>query len=184
MVCERCCLAVSNILKNIDLSYESVSLGEVDFADLYGSKLPSEIYNKLLSELENLGFLILNDQKSKLIESVKVFCLEYIDKIESLDGKKLSDYLSERTQLEYNYVSNLFSVVEGVTIEKHFIRLRIEKVKELLVYAEMSTGEIAFHLGFSNVAHLSSQFKKQTGLTPGHFRTLKDEKIRCPLDNL
>jgi len=184
MVCERCCLTVSNILKDIDLNYESVSLGEVDLADLYGSKLPSEIYYKLQAELEDLGFLILNDQKSKLIESVKVFCLEYIDKIESLDGQKLSDYLSERIQLEYNYVSNIFSIVEGITIEKHFIRLRIEKVKELLVYAEMSTGEIAFHLGFSSVAHLSSQFKKQTGLTPGHFRTLKNEKIRCPLDNL
>ena len=184
MVCERCCLAVTNTLKNIDLLYESVSLGEVDFADIYGDQLPSKTYTKLLNELESLGFLILNDQKSKLIESVKIFCLDYIDKIESLHDQNLSEYLGKMTQLEYNYLSNIFSVVEGVTIEKYFIRLRIEKVKELLVYAEMTTDEIAFHLGFSNVAHLSSQFKKHTGLTPGHFRSLKDEKLRLPLDNL
>lgn len=184
MVCERCCLAVSNTLENIDMRYESVSLGEIDFADIYGKELPSDLYIKLRTELENLGFLILNNKKSKLIESVKIICLEYIDNIESLNGQKLSNYLSERTQLEYNYVSNIFSAVEGVSIEKYFIRLRIEKVKELLVYAEMSTGEISFHLGFSNVAHLSTQFKKQTGLTPGHFRKLKNEKLRVPLDSL
>jgi len=184
MVCERCCLAVSNVLESHNLNYESISLGEIDFANIYGSKLNSEIYSELQTNLEQLGFLILNDQKSKLIENVKIICLEYIDKVESLDGQKLSKYLSEKTQLEYNYVSNLFSIVEGITIEKYFIRLRVEKVKELLVYAEMSTGEIAFHLGFSNVAHLSSQFKKQTGLTPGHFRSLKTEKLRFPLDNL
>lgn len=184
IVCERCCLAVSSTLKNIEAHYESVSLGEIDFADNYGENLPCALYNNLLTELERLGFLILNTKKSKLIESVKIFCLEYINKIESLNGQKLSKYLSERTHLEYNYVSNLFSAVEGITIEKYFIRLRIEKVKELLVYAEMSTGEISFHLGFSNVAHLSSQFKKQTGLTPGHFRILKNEKLRVPLDEL
>ncbi len=184
MVCERCCLAVSNILKCHDIGYDSVKLGEIDFAGKYDSQLPAETYNTLKIQLENLGFQILNDQKSKLIEHVKICCLEYIEKIESLDGQKLSEYLSKNTQLEYNYVSNIFSAVEGVTIEKYFIRLRIEKVKELLVYAEMSTSEIAFHLGFSNVAHLSAQFKKHTGLTPGHFRSLKNEKLRSPLDKL
>lgn len=184
MVCDRCCLVISNVLKNKGLRYASIDLGEVDFADYYGDQLSPDIHKLLSDELDSLGFSILSDNKSKLIEHIKIICLEYIQKIENPDKKVLSEHISNAMQLEYNYLSHLFSVVEGITIEQYFIRLRVEKVKELLVYEEMTLGEIAFHLGYSSVAHLSGQFKKLTGLTPSHFRSLKNKKLRSSLDKL
>ncbi len=184
MVCDRCSLAVRNVLESIGLNYASVELGEIDFAKIHGDQLPSNKQGLLEQQLEALGFSILSDQKSQLIEAIKLACLEYIDTIESSNNSKLSSHISSTVKLEYNYLSHLFSVVEGITIEQYFIRLRIEKVKELLVYNEMTIKEVAFHLGYSSVAHLSSQFKKHTGLSPGHFRTLKNEKSRSSLDKL
>lgn len=184
MVCDRCCLAVSNILKNIGLRYASVDLGEVDFADHYGDQLSNDMHKLLSDELETLGFSVLSDKKSQLIGDIKIICINYIQNIENPDRKVLSEHISSAIQLEYNYLSHLFSVVEGITIEQYFIRLRVEKVKEQLVYGEMSLGEIAFHLGYSSIAHLSGQFKKVTGLTPSHFRSLKNQKLRSPLDKL
>ena len=101
-----------------------------------------------------------------------------------LEQVKLSSYLSNNLPHEYNQLSQLFSSVEGVTIEHYFIKQRVEKVKELLVYDEVSLGEIAYQLDYSSVAHLSGQFKKVTGLTPSHFRSLKDARKRQPLDKL
>ena len=184
MVCDRCCLVVGNVLKNIGLRYTSIDLGEIDFADYHGAKLPDDVETLLSDDLEALGFSILSDKKSKLIEDIKKSCLDYIQHIEESDKKVLSDHISSAIQLEYNYLSHLFSVVEGITIEQYFIRLRVEKVKELLVYGEMALGEIAFQLGYSSVAHLSGQFKKVTGLTPSYFRSLKDQKLRYSLDKL
>ncbi len=184
MVCDRCCLMVSDILKNMDLRYVSVDLGEIDFDDYHGDRL-SDDKQKLLSDaLEALGFSILSDKKSKLIGDIKISCLNYFQDIENPDKKILSEHISAAIHLEYNYLSHLFSAVEGITIEQYFIRLRIEKVKELLVYGEMSLGEIAFQVGYSSVAHLSGQFKKVTGLTPSYFRSLKDQKLRYSLDKL
>ena len=114
----------------------------------------------------------------------KVSCLEYLQHIDGVDKKVLSEHISQAVQREYNYLSHLFSVVEGITIEQYFIRLRVEKVKELLVYGEMALGEIAFQLDYSSVAHLSGQFKKVTGLTPSYFRSLKNQKLRNSLDKL
>jgi len=184
MVCDRCSMMVKDILKNIDLRYVSVDLGEIDFGDHYSGNLSNDQQKILSDALENLGFSILSDKKSKLIEDAKISCLSYLSKIEDPDKKNLSEHLSAAMGLEYNYISNVFSYVEGITIEQYFIRLRIEKVKELLVYGELSLGEIAFQLGYSSVAHLSRQFKKSTGLTPSHFRSLKDKKLRYSLDNL
>lgn len=184
MVCDRCCLVVGNVLKNIGLRYASIDLGEIDFADYHGAKLPDDVETLLSDDLEALGFSILSDKKSKLIEDIKKSCLDYIQHIEESDKKVLSDHISSAIQLEYNYLSHLFSVVEGITIEQYFIRLRVEKVKELLVYGEMALGEIAFQLGYSSVAHLSGQFKKVTGLTPSYFRSLKNQKLRYSLDKL
>ena len=184
MVCDRCCLVVGNVLKNIGLRYASIDLGEIDFADYHGEKLPDDVESLLSGDLEALGFSILSDKKSKLIEDIKKSCLDYIQHIEESDKKVLSDHISSAVQLEYNYLSHLFSVVEGITIEQYFIRLRVEKVKEFLVYGEMALGEIAFQLGYSSVAHLSGQFKKVTGLTPSYFRSLKNQKLRYSLDKL
>ena len=184
MVCDRCCFVVGNVLKNIGLRYASIDLGEIDFADYHGAKLPDDVETLLSDDLEALGFSILSDKKSKLIEDIKKSCLDYIQHIEESDKKVLSDHISSAIQLEYNYLSHLFSVVEGITIEQYFIRLRVEKVKELLVYGEMALGEIAFQLGYSSVAHLSGQFKKVTGLTPSYFRSIKNQKLRYSLDKL
>lgn len=184
MVCDRCCLMVSGVLKNLELRYTSVNLGKIDFDDYHGDRL-SDDKQKLLSEvLEALGFYILSNKKSKLIEDIKISCLHYIQYIENPDKKILSEHICAAINLEYNYLSHLFSVVEGLTIEQYFIRLRVEKVKELLIYDEMALAEIAFKVGYSSVAHLSGQFKKVTGLTPSHFRSLKDQKLRYSLDKL
>ena len=184
MVCDRCTLAVKNLLENSDLQYASITLGEVDFAENYGDALPSNSLSLLSNDLEELGFSILSDKKSKLIESIKSSCLDYLKHFDISNKITLSQHISDAVKLEYNYLSHLFSVIEGVTIEQHFIKLRVEKVKELLVYDELALGEIAFQLGYSSVAHLSGQFKKITGLTPSYFRTVKNQKLRYSLDKL
>lgn len=184
MVCDRCTLAVKTLLENSDLQYVSITLGEVDFAENYGDALPSNALSLLSNDLEELGFSILSDKKSKLIESIKNSCLDYLKHFDISNKITLSQHISDAVKLEYNYLSHLFSVIEGVTIEQHFIKLRVEKVKELLVYDELALGEIAFQLGYSSVAHLSGQFKKITGLTPSYFRTVKNQKLRYSLDKL
>jgi len=184
MVCDRCSLAVGNLLTTMGLTYLSIDLGEVDFADYHGDKLAKDVEQQLAANLEALGFSILSDNKSKLIEDIKKSCLDYLIHIEQPTKQLLSEHISSDLLLEYNYLSNLFSVIEGITIEQYFIRLRVEKVKELLVYGELALKEISFQLGFSSVAHLCGQFKKVTGLTPSHFRSLKDQKLRQSLDQL
>jgi len=177
-------MMVKVVLENMNLSYASVDLGEIDFGDHYGANLADDQQKALSDALENLGFSILSDKKSKLIGDIKIACLNYIQNIENPDKKILSEHISRAVNLEYNYLSHIFSAVEGITIEQYFIRLRVEKVKELLVYGELTLGEIAFQVGYSSVAHLSGQFKKVTGLTPSHFRSLKDQKLRYSIDKL
>jgi len=184
MVCDRCCLVVRYALEKRGLKYASIDLGVIDFADYHGEKLSKDMETVLSDDLEKLGFSILSDKKSKLIEGIKKSCLDYIQHFDESEKTVLSDHISSAVKLEYNYLSHLFSVVEGITIEQYFIRLRVEKVKELLVYGELALGEIAFQLGYSSVAHLSGQFKKLTGLTPSYFRTLKNQKLRDSLDKL
>ena len=184
MVCDRCCLVVESVLSSIGLRYASINLGEIDFAEYYGGGLSEDLEKLLSDKLEVLGFSILSDRKSKLIEDIKLSCLDYLRHIEQPGKKVLSDHISSAIQLEYNYLSHLFSVVDGITIEQYFIRLRVEKAKELLLYGELALGEIAFQLGYSSVSHLSGQFKKVTGLTPSQFRSLKSQNMRFPLDKL
>lgn len=184
MVCDRCNMMVKDVLENMNLSYASVDLGEIDLGDHYGANLADDQQKALSDALEHLGFSILSDKKSKLIGDIKIACLNYIQNIENPDKKILSEHISSAVNLEYNYLSHIFSAVEGITIEQYFIRLRVEKVKELLVYGELTLGEIAFQVGYSSVAHLSGQFKKITGLTPSHFRSLKDQKLRYSIDKL
>lgn len=180
MVCDRCILVVKQELEKLSIVPEMVGLGEV--------RLHEPITNHqttLLSEaLSSAGFELLDDRKSKIVEKVKNIIIEQIHGAESVDMKlNLSTLLSERLHLEYNYISALFSETEGITIEQYFILQRIEKAKELLVYNEYTLSEIADKLGYSSVQYLSTQFKKVTGLTPTHFKTIKDNR-RNPLDRV
>ena len=126
---------------------------------------------------------MIDDKKSRIIEKIKNIIIDLVHHQDNEAKTNLSDVLSNELHHDYNYLSNLFSEVEGTTIEKYFIAQKIERVKELLVYDELSLSEIAFQLNYSSVAYLSNQFKKTTGLTPSHFKQIKEEK-RKPLDEV
>lgn len=181
MVCNRCNLVVEDVLNKLDFEYDKVSLGEVDFGS---RKISDQQMVVLEKELETLGFEVINDKKSQLIEAIKKTVIELVQSQDGLHHIKLSDYLSQHIAYEYNYLSNLFSGVEGITLERYFILQKVEKVKELLVYDELTLTEIAFQTGYSSLAHLSNQFKSVTGLSPSHFKGLKDTKLRKSIDNL
>jgi YesN/AraC family two-component response regulator len=179
MVCSRCILAVQNILKGLDIPGSSVQLGEVQLAD----DIPAEKLTSLSKELNAIGFELINDKRGRLIEKIKNIIIEIVHRSTEQPKIKFSAYLEEKLQYDYNYLSNLFSEIEGTTIEKYYIAQKIEKVKELLVYDEKSLSEISFQLGYSGVAYLSNQFKKVTGLSPSHFKKIKTGK-RKPLDKV
>ncbi|MBB4034553.1 AraC-like DNA-binding protein [Dysgonomonas hofstadii] len=179
MVCDRCKMVVKSELEKLGLTPLNIDLGEVIL------EKPLDEHQKLLIEnaLAPLGFELIDDKKSRLIEQIKTLIIELVHYNNSNLKINLSDYLSDKLHHDYNYISNLFSEIEGTTIEKYFIAQKIEKVKELLVYDELSLNEIAFRLNYSSTAHLSSQFKKVTGLTPSHFKQIKTNK-RKPLDKV
>lgn len=179
MVCNRCIMVVESEFEKLDIQTLSVELGEVRL----DKKLTTEQKNKLSERLESLGFSLIDDKKGRLIEQVKNLIIELVHYNNNNLKINLSDYISDKLHHDYNYISNLFSEVEGTTIEKYFIAQKIEKVKEFLVYDELTLNEIAFNLNYSSVAHLSAQFKKVTGLTPSHFRQIRTNK-RKPLDEV
>ena len=170
MVCDRCIMAVRQQLENIGLIYKNVQLGQVELA----SDPEPEQLVLLRKSLQNSGFELLDDKKSKLVERIKTTIVSMIQGYsEDEFNKKISASLEEKLLMDYHYLSTLFSSIEGVTIEKYVILQRIEKVKELLMYDELSLSEISFQMGYSSVQHLSQQFKKITGLTPSQFKLLK-----------
>ena len=175
MVCDRCRGVVAEELTKLGYSVLKVTLGEAEIAATERA-LDLEEIREVMAEN---GFNLLDDRKTQLIEQVKLAVIELIHQqgIESLHIN-VSDYLAGKLGKDYNYLSTLFSSFEGITIEKYLILQRIEKVKELLVYNELSLKEIAYQLGYSSVAHLSNQFKKVTGLTPSHFKEIREEKRR------
>jgi AraC family transcriptional regulator len=179
MVCDRCILVIKEQLEKAGIGYNSVSLGEV----LLNNEPTPEQLDNLNRNLTAIGFELLDDKKEKLVEKIKNIIIALIHRNEDGNNKKLSAILEERLQLDYHYLSNLFSSTEGLTIEKYTIRQRIERVKELLTYKELSLSEIADQMEYSSVQHLSQQFKKETGLTPTQFRDLK-ENTRKPLDKV
>lgn len=179
MVCPRCIRAVRQILEQAGLDVKSVRLGA---AEIEG-ELTREEKSRLAAQLETLGFELLEDRKSRTIEQVKNTIVELVRSERGVPDANLSDYLSERLGLDYKYLSSLFSEMQGRTIEKFFIAQKIERVKELLVYDELTLGEIAFRLGYSSTAHLSAQFKRTTGLTPSFYKRMGDKKRRS-LDEL
>lgn len=179
MVCNRCIMVVQQELEKLGFSPIRILLGEVEMAQT----LSDEQKSLIRRHLQVFGFELIDDKKSRLINQVKSAVIELVHQQNSALKTNLSDHLVQKTDQDYTYLSNLFSEVEGTTIEKYFIAQKIEKVKELLVYDQLTLSEIAFQLHYSSVAHLSSQFKKVTGLTPSHFKHIKAEKRR-PLDEV
>jgi len=179
MVCNRCIMVVQNELSKLGLSVTGVKLGEVTLE----KDLTADQRKQLEDVLVPLGFEIIDDKKSRIIEQIKNTVVNLVHYQDSDTKVTLSEVLKNALHHDYNYLSNLFSDVEGTTIEKYFIAQKIEKVKELLVYDELSLSEIAFRMNYSSVAYLSNQFKKVTGLTPSHFKQIKEDR-RKPLDNL
>jgi YesN/AraC family two-component response regulator len=179
MVCDRCKMAVRQELDKAGISYNDIELGEVTL-----KSAPSADQSKRFQEsVTALGFEIIEDKTARIVSSIKNAVLSFV-RDESNERKlKFSVYLSEKLHKEYNYLSHLFSEIEGTTIEQYLIHQKIERVKELLVYDEQSLSEIANELGYSSVQHLSNQFKKVTGLTPSHFKQVKENK-RTPLDQV
>lgn len=179
MVCNRCKMVVKNEMEKLGFYPMSLTLGEVELENELLSSEKLTINN----HLRTFGFELIDDKKSRIIEKIKNVIINLVHCQDNETKINLSDLLSNSLHHDYNYLSNLFSEVEGTTIEKYLIAQKIEKVKELLVYDELSLSEIAFRLKYSSVAYLSNQFKKVTGLTPSHFKQIKEDK-RKPLDKV
>jgi AraC-like DNA-binding protein len=179
MVCIRCKMVVKSELEKLGLHYTTVELGEVELTD----KITDNQLKNLGAALELTGLELMDDNKKILVEKIKTTIIELIHYNDDQIKVNLSTFLSERLNHNYTYLSNLFSEIKGITIEQYYIANKIEKVKELLVYDELSLTEIAWKLHYSSVSHLSKQFKKMTGLTPSHFKNLKSKK-RVALGNL
>jgi AraC family transcriptional regulator len=181
MVCHRCILAVEDILQSEKIPFQKVSFGEIHFSEepLQDQK------DRLTEKLNKIGFEIIDNYAGGLIEKIKQLVIKKArnETGEEENKIKLSNYLSEQVNHEYTYLSSLFSSVEGRTIENYFIEQRIEKAKELLIYGQLTLSQIAFDLEYSSVAHLSTQFKKITGLTPTYFKEIGREK-RKSLDKI
>jgi YesN/AraC family two-component response regulator len=183
MVCDRCKTAVRHALEQMGLHPEDVSLGEVTIQE---DNLSSDVQSRMDDALLSLGFERIDDRKGRLIESIKAKVIQMIHHSEKLDRKiTWSALLADEMHYEYNYLSNLFSGLEGITLEQYIIRQKIERVKELLLYDELNLSEIADSMGYSSVAHLSAQFKKITGLTPSNLKKSREiNKRRKPLDQV
>jgi|SRR6185437_15866157 len=179
MVCIRCKMLVKEELSKLDLPYSAVELGE---ADITGSI--SELQREQLRiALQKSGLELMDDKKAVIIQKIKNVIIDLVHYSEEPLTINFSQYLSQKLGYDYTYLANLFSDAQGISIEKFFIAHRIERVKEFLVYNELSLTEIAFKLHYSSVAHLSSQFKRVTGLTSSYFKKLKDKR-RSMLEDL
>ncbi len=172
MVCQRCILVVQSELQKVKLNYVSIDLGEVQLVN----DITNEEKLQLTKALEKFGFELLNDENSVLINRIKSVLIDLLHNKNNDIKTPLSEYLSKKLHQDYSKISNLFSQIEGISIEKYFINLKIEKVKELIVYDELSLSEIANMLNYSSVSHLSHQFKKVTGFSPSYFKTIKENK--------
>ncbi|WP_106568697.1 helix-turn-helix domain-containing protein [Cecembia rubra] len=162
-------MAVKSILEELKIDYVSVNLGQIDL----NQPLSKGDLNQLEIQLKNFGFEILEPGNSSLVSKIKTTLIEQIHYSTEYLNVNFSAFLSDKLNHEYSYLSRLFSSVEGITIEKYITKLRIEKVKELLYYNELSLTQIAYQLGYSSVAYLSTQFKKETGMTPTEFKKLR-----------
>lgn len=181
MVCNRCIKVVKEEIEKLNYGIEQIELGEV----VITSDKEKFSREKIKKALEENGFELIDSRNANIIERIKILIINLIhhQSVEGLPDINLSKEIVNETGLSYQYVSSLFSSTEGITIEKFIINQKIEKVKELLVYNELTLSEIAYNLGYSSVQHLSNQFKKISGLTPTYFKRLKEKK-RKPLDKI
>jgi len=179
MVSARCKTAVKEILKELGLHFIVVDLGEVDIME----ELPPDQMDQLKFKLIEAGFELMDDKRAVLIEKIKNVITEMIHFSEEIPKVNYSDYIAEKLDYDYTYLSNIFSAVKGITIQQFIIIHKIERVKELLLYGELNLTEISYTMHYSSVAHLSNQFKKITGLSPSQFKQIKDTK-RTPIEEI
>ena len=172
MVSNRCKMAVKEELRKLGLHFIVVDLGEVEIME----NISAEQREQMKAALLISGFELMDDKKAILIEKIKTAVIEMVHHSDEVIKTNFSDFLSEKLNHNYTYLANLFSEVQGTSIEHFIIAHKIERIKELIIYDELNITEIAWKMNYSSVAHLSNQFKKVTGLTPSHFRQLKDKR--------
>jgi AraC-like DNA-binding protein len=179
MVSNRCKITVKEELKKLGLHFVIVELGEVDVME----NITAEQRDQLKTALLVSGLELMDDKKAMLVEKIKNAIIELVHHSEENIKVNLSEYLHEKLDHNYTYLANLFSEVQGVTIEQFMIAHKVERIKELIIYDELNITEIAWKMNYSSVAHLSNQFKKVTGLSPSHFKQLKDKR-RSPIEEI
>ena len=179
MVSTRCKMAVKEALRNLGLHFIVVDLGEVEVME----NLSEEQRVQLKSALLDSGLELMDDKRAVTIEKIKNAIVEMVHHTDEMIKVNFSEFLSKKLNHDYTYLANLFSEVQGITIEQFIISHKIERIKELIIYGELNITEIAWKMNYSSVAHLSNQFKKMTGLTPSHFKQLK-EKRRSPIEEI
>ena len=179
MVSNRCKMLVKEELKKLNLHFILVDLGEVEIME----ELSQEKRQELSEALAESGLELMEDKKSIIIEKIKTVIINMVHHSDELLKVNFSDFLSEKLNYDYTYLANLFSEVQGTTIGHFLISHKIERIKELIIYDELNITEIAWKMNYSSVAHLSNQFKKETGLTPSHFKQLKIKR-RLPIEEV
>jgi AraC-like DNA-binding protein len=179
MVSNRCKIVVKEELTKLGLHFIIVDLGEVEIMET----LSIEQLEQLKVALRISGLELMDDKRAVLIEKIKNVITEMVHHTDELPKTNYSDFISEKLQYDYTYLSNIFSEVKGITIQQFIIIHKIERAKELLLYDELNLTEISYKLHYSSVAHLSNQFKKVTGLSPSHYKQLKDKK-RSPIEDI
>jgi len=179
MVSNRCKLAVKEALKELGLHFIVVDLGEVDIME----NISTEQREQLKIALLKSGLELMDDKRAVLIEKIKNAIIEMVHHSDEIIKTNFSEFLSKKLDHNYTYLSNLFSEVQGTTIEHFIIAHKIERVKELIIYDELNLTEISYKMNYSSVAHLSNQFKKVTGFSPSHYKQLK-EKRRKPIEEI
>jgi len=179
MVSIRCKMVVKEELKKLGLHFIIVDLGEIEIMEDISAGQREQLKMALLGS----GLELMDDKRAVLIERIKIVITEMVHYSDELPKMNYSDYISEKLNYDYTYLSNIFSEVRGTTIQQFIIIHKIERIKELIIYDELNITEIAFKMNYSSVAHLSAQFKKITGLTPSHFKNLKDKR-RSPIEDI
>jgi AraC-like DNA-binding protein len=179
MVSIRCKMAVKEELRKLGLHFIVVDLGEVEIMENISPQQREQLKRALLTS----GLELIDDKRAILIEKIKNIIIEMVHHTDDVIKMNFSDFLSEKLSHDYTYMANLFSEVQGTTIAQFIISHKIERIKELIMYGDLNITEIAWKMNYSSVAHLSNQFKKFTGLSPSHFKKLRDKK-RNPLDEI
>lgn len=179
MVSARCKMVVKEELKKLHLHFMVVDLGEVEIME----NITLDQREQLKAALLDSGLELMDDKRAMLIEKIKNVIIEMVHHTSEAIKVNFSTYLSEKLNHDYTYLANLFSEVQGTTIEQFIISHKIERIKELIIYGELNITEIAWKMNYSSVAHLSNQFKKVTGLSPSHFKQLKDKR-RSPIEDI